>query len=106
MGGMLSKYELGPRVKTQDTSTRFVPRIKVQSSGHLRPIRTRKNTPVPGRPRPSRNGQVTFGPYKPGKTLRILNVLDEASQEQSPGYAEFRIGDETYELAALADGMR
>jgi uncharacterized protein len=47
-------------------------------------------------------------PYTPAKTLHILNVLGQASEEQSPGYAEFQLdgpnGAQTYKLEPLVEG--
>ena len=43
-------------------------------------------------------------PYTPAKTLRILNVLGQTSEEQAPGYAEFQIANKTYKLEPLVEG--
>ncbi len=43
-------------------------------------------------PDPSFRVQATFVPYPPGKKVTIVNVLDEASDEPSPGYVEFELG--------------
>lgn len=44
-----------------------------------------------------------FVPYKSGKKIQIINVLDEASDEPSPGYVEFKLGGKTYKLDAVAE---
>jgi uncharacterized protein (DUF1684 family) len=47
--------------------------------------------------------EATYVPYPPGRTVTIINVLDEASDEPSPGYVEFRLAGETYRLDAVGD---
>ncbi len=47
--------------------------------------------------------EATYVPYPPGRKLTIINVLDEASDEASPGYVEFRLAGETYRLDAVGD---
>jgi uncharacterized protein len=44
-----------------------------------------------------------FVPYKTGKKIQIINVLDEASDEPSPGYVEFKLAGKTYKLDAVAE---
>jgi uncharacterized protein (DUF1684 family) len=44
-----------------------------------------------------------FVPHPAGKTIRMMNVLDQTSEEPCPGYAEFQLNGETYKLDALAE---
>jgi len=44
-----------------------------------------------------------FVPYKAGKTVPIVNVLDEVSDEPSPGYVEFKVGGKTQKLDVVGD---
>ena len=44
-----------------------------------------------------------FVPYPPGRSLTIINVLDEASDEPSPGYVEFELGGQVQRLDAVGD---
>src|SRR5205085_1692174 len=44
-----------------------------------------------------------FVPYPPGKTVPIVNVLDEVSDEPAPGYVEFRLGGKTQRLDVVGD---
>jgi uncharacterized protein (DUF1684 family) len=44
-----------------------------------------------------------FVPYPPGRKLTIVNVLDEASDEISPGYVEFDLGGRTHRLDAVGE---
>jgi hypothetical protein len=55
---------------------------------------------------PAPNFRITakWIPYTPAKTLRILNVLGQASNEQAPGYAEIQIDGHTYKLEPLVEG--
>jgi uncharacterized protein (DUF1684 family) len=46
--------------------------------------------------------EATFHPYL-DKKIEIVNVLDEVSQEKSPGYVEFRLGGRTHRLDAVGD---
>jgi uncharacterized protein (DUF1684 family) len=48
--------------------------------------------------------EATFVPSSAGKTIRIVNVLDQISQEPCPGYAEFRLNGETQRLDAITEG--
>jgi uncharacterized protein len=48
--------------------------------------------------------EATFVPYPAGKTIRIVNILDEVSNEPCPGFAEFKLNGETYKLDAIAEG--
>jgi len=47
--------------------------------------------------------QATFVPYPPGRTVTIINVLDEASDEPAPGYVEFELGGTKHRLDAVGD---
>jgi uncharacterized protein (DUF1684 family) len=42
-------------------------------------------------------------PYPPGRTIPIVNVIDEVSDEASPGYVEFTIKGKKYKLDAVGD---
>ncbi len=44
-----------------------------------------------------------FVPYDPPRKIAIVNVIDEVSDEEAPGYAEFEIGGKTYRLDAIAE---
>jgi uncharacterized protein (DUF1684 family) len=46
---------------------------------------------------------ATFVPYQSGKTIPIVNILEQASREPCPGYAEFKLNGETYRLDAIAE---
>jgi uncharacterized protein (DUF1684 family) len=46
---------------------------------------------------------ATYTPYPPGRMVTIINVLDEASEELSPGYVEFVVGGKTHRLDAVGD---
>ncbi len=48
--------------------------------------------------------EATFVPYPADKTIRIVNILDEVSNEPCPGFAEFKLNGETYKLDAIAEG--
>ena len=45
--------------------------------------------------------KAKFVPYDPAKKIAIVNVIDEVSDEPSPGYLEFRIKGKTYRLDAF-----
>lgn len=47
--------------------------------------------------------QAKFVPYPAGKTVPIVNVIDEVSDEPSPGYVEFKIKGKTHRLDAVGD---
>lgn len=47
--------------------------------------------------------QAKFVPYPKGRTVPIVNVIDEVSDEPSPGYVEFRIDGKAYRLDAVGD---
>lgn len=48
--------------------------------------------------------EAKFVPYPEGKTLAVVNVLDETSQQPCPGCAEFQLNGETFKLDAIAEG--
>jgi uncharacterized protein (DUF1684 family) len=48
--------------------------------------------------------EAKFVPYPEGKTLPIVNVIDEVSQEPCPGYIEFQIDGKPFQLDAIAEG--
>lgn len=48
--------------------------------------------------------EATFIPYPAGKTLPIVNVIDEISNEPNPGYAQFKLAGVTHKLDAIAEG--
>ena len=47
--------------------------------------------------------EAKYFPYPKGKTITIINVLDEASEEPAPGYVEFVVNGKTYRLDAVGD---
>lgn len=44
-----------------------------------------------------------FVPYPPGKRVPIVNVLDELSEEPSPGYVQFKLHGKTQRLDVVGD---
>jgi uncharacterized protein (DUF1684 family) len=48
--------------------------------------------------------EAKFVPYPPGRLVPIVNVLDETSDEPSPGYVEFTLDGKTQRLDAVGDG--
>jgi uncharacterized protein len=48
--------------------------------------------------------EATFVPNSVGKTIHVVNILGQASQEQCPGYAEFKLDGEMHRLDAIAEG--
>jgi len=44
-----------------------------------------------------------YVPYAKGRKLTIINVLDEASSEECPGYVEFTLAGKKYRLDAVGD---
>jgi uncharacterized protein len=44
-----------------------------------------------------------FVPYAKGRKITIVNVLDEASEEESPGYVEFTLAGKKIRLDAVGD---
>jgi hypothetical protein len=47
--------------------------------------------------------EATYVPYPPGRKVTIINVLDEASDEPSPGYVEFELAGRKHRLDAVGD---
>ncbi|QJR15740.1 DUF1684 domain-containing protein [Usitatibacter palustris] len=47
--------------------------------------------------------KAKFVPYAPGKKVPIVNVLDEVSDEPSPGYLEFTLNGKTQRLDVVGD---
>jgi len=54
-------------------------------------------------PDPAYRVRATFVPYPPGRKVTIINVLDEASDEPSPGYVEFELGGAKHRLDAVGE---
>ncbi|WP_143393380.1 DUF1684 domain-containing protein [Fimbriiglobus ruber] len=48
--------------------------------------------------------EATFRASPAGKTVRIVNVLGEPSDQPCPGYVEFKLDGETQTLDAIAEG--
>ena len=44
-----------------------------------------------------------FVPYPPGRTIAIVNVIDEVSDQPSPGYVAFKLDGKRYRLDAIAE---
>jgi len=55
-------------------------------------------------PDPAYRVSATYVPYPPGRKVTIVNVLDESSDEPSPGYVEFTLGGRTHRLDAVGEG--
>ncbi len=47
--------------------------------------------------------KAKYVPYDPPRKLSIVNVIDEVSDEPSPGYVEFRLSGKTHRLDAVGD---
>jgi len=47
--------------------------------------------------------EATFVPYAEHKTIRIVNIIDEVSDQPCPGYAEFVLNGQSYRLDAIAE---
>jgi uncharacterized protein len=47
--------------------------------------------------------EAKFVPSLPGRTLSIVNIIGETSQEPCPGYAEFQLHGQTHRLDAIAE---
>jgi uncharacterized protein (DUF1684 family) len=47
--------------------------------------------------------EARFVPYPTGKSIRIVNVLDQTSEQPCPGYAEFRLNGGTHKLDAIVE---
>jgi uncharacterized protein len=48
--------------------------------------------------------QAKFVPYPEGKTLAIVNIINEVSKQPCPGYAEFELHGEKFQLDAIKEG--
>ncbi|MBS0261183.1 MAG: DUF1684 domain-containing protein [Planctomycetes bacterium] len=48
--------------------------------------------------------EARFVPYPAGKTLSIVNIIDEVSQQPCAGYAEFELHGATHRLDAIREG--
>lgn len=48
--------------------------------------------------------EAKFVRYPEGKTLSIVNIIDEVSQQPCPGYAEFELHGEMHRLDAIKEG--
>lgn len=48
--------------------------------------------------------EAKFVPAAEGKTLPIVNIIDEVSRQPCPGTAEFKLGGKTHTLDAISDG--
>ena len=48
--------------------------------------------------------EARFVPYPEGKTLSIVNIIDEISKQPCPGYAEFHLHGEAHRLDAIKEG--
>jgi len=48
--------------------------------------------------------EAKFVPYPEGKTLPIVNVIDEVSKQPCPGYAEFKLKGQVFKLDAIKEG--
>ena len=47
--------------------------------------------------------EAKFVPYLAGRTLSIVNIIGETSQQPCPGYAEFQLHGQTHRLDAIAE---
>lgn len=47
---------------------------------------------------------ATYVPYETPRTIPIVNVIDEVSDEVAPGYVEFLLSGRPYRLDAVGDG--
>ncbi len=47
--------------------------------------------------------EAKFVPYPAGRTLSIVNIIGETSQQPCPGYAEFQLHGQTHRLDAIAE---
>lgn len=55
-------------------------------------------------PDPDYKVEARFVPYPEGKTLSIVNIIDEVSKQPCPGYAEFHLRGEVFRLDAIREG--
>ena len=44
-----------------------------------------------------------FVPYPAGRTLSIVNIIDEVSEEPSPGYVEFKLNGKTHKMDVIGE---
>jgi uncharacterized protein (DUF1684 family) len=44
-----------------------------------------------------------FVPHAPGKTIQIIDIIDEVHDTPNPGYVEFKLKGQTYKLDATAE---
>ena len=51
----------------------------------------------------SYRAKAKFVPYNPQKKIAIVNVLDEVSDEPSPGYVEFKVNGKAQRLDVVGD---
>lgn len=56
-------------------------------------------------PDPRFRVEARFVPYAPGRSLRIVNVVDEVGEQPCPGYAEFELDGRTHRLDAIREGQ-
>lgn len=47
--------------------------------------------------------QAKYVPYPPGKTITIVDIIDELHESPSPGYVEFQLNGQTLRLDAVAN---
>ena len=47
--------------------------------------------------------KAKFVPYDPMRKIAIVNVIDEVSDEPSPGYVEFRLNGKVHRLDVIGD---
>lgn len=52
---------------------------------------------------PAYRVEAKFVAYPPGKKIPIVNVIDEVSDEPSPGYVEFKLGGKTQRLDVIGE---
>jgi uncharacterized protein (DUF1684 family) len=48
--------------------------------------------------------EAKFAPYPAGTTIRVVNILEQSSEQPCPGYAEFKLDGEVHQLDAIAEG--
>jgi uncharacterized protein len=54
-------------------------------------------------PNPKFVVQAKFVPYTESRTIPIVNVIDEVSDEPSPGYVEFKLGGKVHRMDVIGD---
>jgi uncharacterized protein len=52
---------------------------------------------------PALKVQAKYVPYPPGKTIAIIDIIDELHDSPSPGYLEFELAGQTLRLDAVAE---